>query len=173
MTVHLAAADGAARAASRSCSYALDGAAADHGARLLQTSPSRPSPVRTRSSYHATDVAGNVEAEKTFTVNVDTSKPVTCGLAASVVKGRTATLKYMVTESGPTAGKAAVVIKIKNSTGKVVTTTQRQSGERQRHGVGKVPLQARQGRRTRSTVYATDAAGNAQSKAGSAKLTVK
>jgi len=68
--------------------------------------------------YHATDVAGNVEAEKMLTVNIDTSKPGTSASAASVVRGRTATLKYRVTENFANGGKATVTIKVKNRSGR-------------------------------------------------------
>ena len=123
-------------------------------------------------AYHATDVAGNVEAEKTFTVNVDTSKPVTAAVAASVVKGRTAKLKYRVTESGPSAGKAAVVIKVKNRRGKVVATIKASQVAVNTAVSAKFRCKLAVGVYT-YTVYATDTAGNAQAKAGSAKLTVK
>ena len=122
--------------------------------------------------YHATDVAGNAETEKTFTVNVDTSRPLTSALAASVVKGRTATLKYKVTETGANAGKATVVIKVKNRAGRVVRTIK----------AGSVAVNVTVSRKFTCTlakstytytVYATDLAGNTQSKAGSAKLTVR
>ena len=105
-------------------------------------------------------------------MNVDTSKPVTSASAASVVKGRTATLKYKVTETGANAGKATVVIKVKNRAGKVVKTIK----------AGSVNVNLSLSAKFRCTlakstytyyVYATDVAGNAQSKAGSAKLTVK
>ena len=171
MTLHLAAADGAGESGVKELSYALDGAAATVVA--AEGDLAVPATAGAHAiAYHATDVAGNVEAEKTFTVNVDTSKPVTVAVAASVVKGRTAKLKYRVTESGPTSGKAAVVIKVKNRRGKVVKTIK----------AGQVAVNAAASAKFRCklavgvytyTVYATDTAGNAQSKAGSAKLTVK
>ena len=123
--------------------------------------------------YHATDVAGNAEAEKTFTVNVDTSKPVTSASAASVVRGRTATLKYKVADAAPNAGKATVVIKIKNRCRQGRDDHQGRLEGRQRRALGEVHVHARPRGRTQYYVYATDVAGNAQSKAGSAKLTVR
>ena len=109
--------------------------------------------------YHATDVAGNAEAEKTFTVNVDTSKPVTSALAASVVKGRTATLKYKVTETGASAGKATVVIKVKNRAGKVVKTIKAGQVAVNVTVSAKFTCTLAKGAYT-YTVYATDVAGN-------------
>jgi cytochrome c len=170
MTVHLAAADDAGESGVKELSYALDGVATIVAAEGDATVPTVAGAHAI--AYHATDVAGNVEAEKTFTVNVDTSKPMTSAAAASVVKGRTAKLKYRVTETGPSAGKAAVVIKVRNHRGKVVKTIK----------ASQVTVNAAVSAKFRCklavgvysyTVHATDTAGNAQSKAGSAKLTVK
>ena len=95
VTVRLAAADGESGVAE--LSHALDGATPTVGAATAVVVV----PAVDGSHmimYHATDVAGNVEAEKMLTVNIDTSKPATSASAASVVRGRTATLKYKVTD---------------------------------------------------------------------------
>jgi hypothetical protein len=169
MTVHLAAADG--ESGVKELSFALVGAAATVVA--AEGDLAVPATAGAHAiAYHATDVAGNVEAEKTFTVNVDTSKPVTSAAAASVVKGRTAKLKYRVTESGPNSGKTAVVIKVRNHRGKVVKTFKASQVAVNTAVSAKFRCKLAAGVYT-YTVYATDTAGNAQSKAGSAKLTVK
>lgn len=171
VTVHLAASDGAGESGVEELTYALDGAAPTTVAAAADVVV--PAVAGTHTIvYHATDVAGNVEVEKTLTVNVDTSKPVTSASAASVVKGRTATLKYKVTETGASAGTAAVVIKIKSRTGKVVATLRASQVNVNVTATAKFTCKLAKGVYT-YTVYATDAAGNAQSKAGSAKLTVK
>jgi hypothetical protein len=124
--------------------------------------------------YWAQDVNGNVEAQHTVTFEIvkDTVKPVTSATAASVVRGRTATLKYMVSDAAPNKGTAAVSIKIKNSRGNVVKTINKAS----------VAVNVALSAKFRCTlakgaykyyVYATDVSGNAQSKVGSARLTVK
>jgi cytochrome c len=170
MTVHLAAADGAGESGIKELSYALDGAAATVVAAEGDVAvPAIAGPHAI--AYHATDVAGNVEADRTFTVNVDTSKPVTSAVAASVVKGRTVKLKYRVAESGPSAGKAAVVIKVKNRRGRVVKTIKASQVTVNAAVSAKFRCKLAVGVYT-YTVFATDAAGNAQSKAGSAKLIV-
>lgn len=126
-------------------------------------------------SFQAADVAGNIEAVKTLTINVDTVRPRTAApYAASVARGRTATLRYKVTDPAPCAGKAAVVIKIKNSAGKVVKTLRIA-----RIGVGVVKTKSFAVPRTwkpgtyRFVVYATDVAGNTQARVGSNRLVVR
>jgi hypothetical protein len=171
VTVHLAAADGANESGVKELSYTLDGAAPTKAAATADVAV--PAAAGAHAIvYHATDVAGNAEVEKTFTVNVDTSKPVTSASAASVVKGRKATLKYKVTETGANAGKAAVVIKIKSRTGKVVATLTASQVTVNVTASAKFTCKLAKGVYT-FTVYATDVAGNGQAKAGSAKLTVK
>ncbi len=124
-------------------------------------------------AYSATDVAGNVEAKKTITVNVDTSRPTTSApSAASVVRGRTATLKYRVRDAAPNGGKAAVVIKVKNRAGKVVKTLKTGKVAVNKTLSKKFTCKLAKGRYTFS-VYATDLAGNTQAKVGSNRLVVK
>ena len=83
-----------------------------------------------------------------------------------------ATLRYKVGDAAPTKGTATVVIKVKNRAGRVVTTIK--AGAK----TVNAPLTAKfRCTRAKGTykyyVYATDASGNYESKAGSAKLTVK
>lgn len=124
--------------------------------------------------YWAQDVNGNVEAQKTveFEIVADAVGPVTSAKAVSVRKGRTATLKYKVSDAEPNKGTATVSITIKNAKGKTVKTIK----------AGVKNVNADQTAKFRCTlakgayryyVYATDAAGNAQSKIGYARLTVK
>ena len=60
--------------------------------------------------YWAQDVNGNVETQHTLTFEIvaDTVAPVTSATAVSVVKGRTATLKYKVSDAEPNKGTATV-----------------------------------------------------------------
>jgi hypothetical protein len=172
--VHLVAADGADESGMMQLSYALDGAAP-----TLVTSGDFAADVTVPATdgahaivFQATDVAGNVEDQKTLTVNVDTKKPTTTASAATVVRGRTATLKYRVTDAAPNGGKANAVIKVKNRSGKVVKTITAKLVTVNAAQSAKFKCTLAKGAYT-FAVYATDVAGNAQSKVGSAKLTVK
>jgi hypothetical protein len=124
--------------------------------------------------YWAQDVNGNVEAQHTvdFEVIADTAAPVTSARAVSVRRGRSATLRYKVIDTEPTKGTATVSISIKNRRGKTVKTID----------AGVKSVNADRTSKFRCTlakgaykyyVYATDAAGNKQSKAGYGRLTVK
>jgi len=174
--VDLSAADGAGESGVKQISYALDGAAPTVTAAATAAATLTIDATTVNGPhalvYQATDVAGNVEVAKTLTINVDTKKPTTSApAAASVVKGRTATLKYKVTDALPNGGKATVKIVVKSGT-KAVQTVK----------VGKVlvnkTLYAKFGcslarGKYKFFVYATDTAGNVQAKIGANTLTVK
>jgi hypothetical protein len=122
----------------------------------------------------AQDINGNVEAQQTvaFEILEDTVKPTTSAWAVAVLKGRVATLKYKVADAQPTKGTAAVSIKIKNRAGKVVATIK--AGTKTVNVPVATKFRCGLARGTyKYYVYATDASGNAQSKVGSARLTVK
>lgn len=125
--------------------------------------------------YGATDDRVIVAPDQTITVNVDTRKPATAApSSAAARRGAAATLKYRVDDTTPCAGTAVVTIKIRNGAGTIVKTLRLGS---------KCVGTLRSARFTvpatwkacayRFTVYATDAAGNAQAKAASNRLTVK
>ena len=91
----------------------------------IPTAKDTPLAVGTHKlKYWAQDINGNVEAQHTVTFEIvaDTVAPTTSATATSVVRGRTATLKYKVSDAEPTKGTAVAVIKIKNRAGKVVKT---------------------------------------------------
>ena len=127
----------------------------------------------TTYACRSTDSRGNVEDPGTFVVRIDSRPPKTkARAAASCKKGRTATLKYKVLDPLPGSEAATVTIDIVNRRHKVVMTLP----------LGEIP--SNQAMTTRVTctlakgaytykVYAVDLAGNAQTKAGSAKLTVR
>lgn len=177
--VALVAADEMGGSGTASVSFAWDGAqatvvsaaSADAGLTVDAATTNGPHAL----TYHALDVAGNAETTKTLTVNVDTVKPTAVApSSATATRGRTATLRYKVTDAAPNAGKATVVIQIKNSAGKVVKTLKVGVVS---IGVVKtksfaVPRTWRAGT-YKFYVSATDAAGNAQAKIGSNKLVVK
>jgi hypothetical protein len=122
--------------------------------------------------YRSTDAAGNVEPAKSATVKIDSAKPTTKAFAATVRRGRTVKLGYQVSDALPGCGRAAVTLKIYRGT-KVKTTIKIKTAS---------ACNVKQLYKWRCTlakgsytlkVYATDLAGNAQSKVGGARLTVK
>ena len=124
--------------------------------------------------YWAQDVNGNVEAQQTVTFEIlkDTVKPTTTAYAASVIRGRTATLRYKVRDAQPTKGTATAVIKIKTRSGKVVKTIN--AGSKAVNTVLSVKFRCTLTKGTyRFYVYAIDASGNKQAKVGYNKLTVR
>ena len=122
----------------------------------------------------AQDINGNVEAQQTITFDIvaDTVAPTTSATAVSVVRNRTATLKYKVSDADPNKGTADVVIKIKNSRGRVMRTITADDRAVNVALTAKFRCTFAKGV-YKYYVYATDAAGNVQSKAGYAKLTVR
>lgn len=123
--------------------------------------------------YWATDNASNIESTHSLTVNIDTVKPTTATLgAASVKRGKTATLNYRVDDALPNAGSAAVVIKVKSSTGKVVKTLKLASKPVNIAGAATFTCKLAKGKYT-FFVSATDTAGNVQANIAKNKLVVK
>jgi hypothetical protein len=174
--VTLTATDNAGGSGIASITYAVDGGApvtVPGGTTQVTVPDSGTANGPHTLTYHATDIATNVESQRSLTVNLDTVGPATQGLAAaSVTKGKTATLKYQVNDAAPSAGNAKVVIKVKTGAGKVVKTL----------NLGSRPVNAAQSAKFKCLlakgkykffVYATDAAGNVQTTIGSNKLTVK
>jgi hypothetical protein len=124
--------------------------------------------------YYSTDVAGNAEAAKSITVRVDSSKPRTRAFAATARKGRKVKLVCRVNDARPGCGRAAVTFKIS-------TAAKRPKLVRTIRLAGSQACNARITYTWRCAlkrgayvlkVFATDIAGNAQRKAGSALLTV-
>ena len=124
-------------------------------------------------SYFATDKVGNVEAAHAVTVRMDTRRPQTAAPSrASVRRGQTARLQYIVNDQAPNGGTAAVTVKIRNQKHKVVRTLTLGS---QRVNVilrASFRCSLRPGR-YRFSVYATDLAGNRQASVGSNRLVVR
>ncbi len=124
-------------------------------------------------TYWSTDAAGNAEAAIPAVVRIDTRKPTTrAPSSAAVTRGRTVKLRFVVADRAPCAGTAAAKIVVKNARGRTVKTIK----------VAKVKVGAKSTVKFRCKlvrgkykflVYATDAAGNAQSKIASNRLTVR
>ena len=126
-------------------------------------------------SFQSVDVDNNAEDPQTRLVNIDTRKPTTQAPAAATVRrGHTVRLRYKVSDASPNGGTASVTIKIQNAARKVVKTlalgTQNVGGALS--AKFKVPSGWKAGTYT-FRVYATDTAGNRQSKIASNKLIVR
>ena len=124
-------------------------------------------------TYHATDAAGNAEAEQALTVNVDSVRPSTrAPHSASVRRHHTATLAYEALDATPNGGMASVVITIKNSRGRTVKTLH--LGQKPVNTLLKATFRCSLRAGTyRFFVQATDAAGNTQSNIASQTLKVR
>jgi photosystem II stability/assembly factor-like uncharacterized protein len=127
-------------------------------------------------AFTATDSLGLAQFDQTTSFKIDTRRPSTqAPYAATAARGRTATLKYKVVDARPGTDAATVTIKVRNIAGKVVRTLgpfkSRLVNERLA-ATFRVPRTWRAGT-YRFLIYATDDAGNTQSKVGSNRLTVK
>jgi hypothetical protein len=122
-------------------------------------------------TYWSTDKAGNSETTKTVAVKTDSQAPTTIAYAATVKRNKKVSLCYKVKDSVPGSGKASVTLKIfrgaklKRTIGAGVCATNVRTSYHWRCTLAKGAYTIK--------VFATDQAGNAQVKVGSAKLTVK
>jgi beta propeller repeat protein len=104
-------------------------------------------------------------------VNIDKTRPVTTAYGASVKKGKSVKLGFKVGDASPGCGQARATLriylgkKLKKTLKPPVCATNAKTTLSWKATLAK-------GRYTLK-VYATDAAGNAQSKVGSAKLTIR
>jgi photosystem II stability/assembly factor-like uncharacterized protein len=123
--------------------------------------------------YWSVDNAGNAEAAKSCTVKIDTRKPTTkAPYSLAVRRGQTAKLRYVVADRAPCAGTAAAKIVIKNAKGKPVKTIKVKKVKTGVTATVKFRCKLAKGK-YRFFVYGTDAAGNAQSRIASNRLTVR
>jgi hypothetical protein len=119
----------------------------------------------------AADAAGNVSRARVVTVRIDTRRPQPrAAWAASVVRGRAASLRFYVSDPRPGSPSATVTVKVRTPGGRSVKTMV------VRGPVGK-SLSARfvcwlAPGSYRFMVYATDAAGNTQAATASNRLRV-
>jgi len=123
------------------------------------------------------DTVGNVEDKtnpnNTVAVMIDTKAPATLATkAASVIRGRVASLRYKVTDTRPGSPTATVTIKIKNSHGRVVKNLKLGTQIENIALVAHFKCRLAAGK-YRYCVHATDQAGNKQANVASNKLIVK
>jgi hypothetical protein len=119
--------------------------------------------------YRSADNAGNIEAQKSCQVNIDTVGPVCTAKNASVKKGKRCTLHFAVYDV--TSPQVQFTVKVKTSSGvtkKTVTSTWTSANSGFRWWF---TCTLKKGT-YRYYVYAKDMAGNSQSVAASAKLKV-
>jgi hypothetical protein len=122
--------------------------------------------------YWSVDRAGNSEAAKSLTVKIDTRRPTArAPYAASVVRLRTAKLRFVVKDTAPCAGSAKARIVVKNAHGRVVKTV-RKTVKTGLTSTASFRCRLAKGK-YRFYVYATDPAGNRQVKVASNRLTVR
>ena len=121
--------------------------------------------------YRSTDVAGHAEAVKTLAVKIDGQRPRTSAYRARVVRGKRVRLAYNVSDALPGSEKAKVTLKLFK--GRALKKTFK---------LGVRAANLKQSTSWRCTlargrytlkVYATDIAGNKQSRVGTARLTVR
>jgi hypothetical protein len=122
-------------------------------------------------SYRSVDNAGNVETPKTVTVDIDTHPPTPQLRAASARHGRLAQIAYRVLDPAPCAGTASVTLAIRSASGRLAARLRMPSAK-----TGVWLTQRYRCRLKRGTysvlAYATDAAGNGQTKVARARLSV-
>jgi photosystem II stability/assembly factor-like uncharacterized protein len=124
-------------------------------------------------AFRGVDAAGNHGAKDSIRVMVDTHAPTTLApSAASVKRGGTVSFKFKIKDPAPNAGWASLIVKIRKLNGKLVGTSK--SARVDVNKALSLPVHCTLPRgRYRFYVCAKDAAGNAQSKTGSNRLTVR
>ena len=123
--------------------------------------------------YYSKDAAGNQEAARKFTARIDTRRPGTrAPYAASVIRGRYATLKCKIVDAKPCATKATLKLVVKNSRN-VVKWQHKYTSAKVNVLLAKRFLCKLAPGKYRFFVYATDRAGNVQTKVAYNRLTVR
>jgi hypothetical protein len=173
--LRLTATDGTFSSGVASTQYSLDGGSTwTKGTALTVPAPADHSNDGLHAVlYRSTDKAGNVEKTRSVGVGVDTRRPTPLAASAAGVKrGHTATLRYSVSDPRPGAPSATVTIRIRNAAGRLVkrAVLRRRAVNRalRYRFVCALPRGS-----YRFSVYATDAAGNAQMAAASNTLSVR
>jgi hypothetical protein len=149
----------------------IDGRAWTDGAAATVEAPANHSWDGTHTVYfRSLDNAGNLEANQSLKVRIDTRGPAcSAPSAASAVQGSYATLKYRVSDA--LSSQATVTIKVKAGSRTVKTIS---LGKRYTNKALSYRLKCVYAPKTyRYYVYAKDLAGNNQAKVGVNTLTVK
>jgi hypothetical protein len=132
--------------------------------------------LRPPTTPSSTDEAGNVEGEKTSSIQFDvapkdTTAPMTIAQPVTLKRGKTARLKFIVVDPPYSCGKADVRIEIRKG---LVTSRQLDvpGVATNKQCVCRLKVTLRKGRYN-YRVLATDAAGNVATDIAVARLTVK
>jgi TolB protein len=151
--------------------YQLDAGAWTAGTTLTVPAPADHSGDGLHTvAYRSLDGAGNTEAAKSLTIRIDTLGPTTAGKAAVGRKGKAITLKYRIADAqSPQATDVALTVK--TAKGKVLKRFS--LGSTATNTWFSVKWTPKAKGSYRYSVSAKDLAGNSQSKAGVAKVTVK
>lgn len=171
VTVQLDATDEPGGSGVASVTYAVDGGSPVPVAGAAASVPLETSGAHT-VSFFATDAAGNTEAVRSVSVNIDMAKPQPqAPRAAKVRQKRTAVLRYRVVDEAPNGGTADVVIVVRDKRGRTVKRLVLPDR------AVNAPLTARFACTLslgtyRFRVSATDAAGNPQTTVATQKLWV-
>jgi C1A family cysteine protease len=156
--------------ADRTIHYTLDGGATWS----TSTAASVDVPVTSEGAHHVQFYvldSLNGEGPHDGWVNIDTRKPLTKAVKASVRKGRKVTLKFRVTDAMPGCGKAVLRLQIRKQTKVVKTIALGTKGTNAALGC-RYTARLRKGTYT-WRVLATDIAGNAAATIRSARLVVR
>lgn len=123
--------------------------------------------------FRSYDNSGNVEKLRRFTVNIDTRRPTTRVLSGTRVRrGRTAKVRFAVSDPGFSARRARVRLQVRDRRGKVVATYDAGRRKTNRRDTFRFRCTLRRGTYT-VRVLARDLAGNAQRRAQSAVFVVR
>jgi len=133
----------------------------------------------TTCQYRSIDVVQNAESAKTFTVRIDTAPPAAAVTAlsakvAAAKKGKTLIVKVAIADPPPSCGTARLVLTLAGA-GNTTLATRIFAGEPTNRALSLAWKLSRTLPRGRYSISAraTDAAGNAQTAAGTAGLTVR
>jgi hypothetical protein len=122
--------------------------------------------------YYSTDYDGDTEPMRSCTVGIDTRPPkVVANWAATVRRGHTASLRYVVDDPRPGSPTATVTIRVVTLKGRLVKKLSASQVAVDTKLITRFVCNLAKGT-YRFFVYATDAAGNPQTKIGSERLTV-
>jgi hypothetical protein len=171
VTLTLSAADNSGGSGVATTHYKIDSGTWNEGATVAVPAPVNHSDDGVRTvSFYSVDAASNVEVTKSVTVKIDTTGPVTSGKNASGKKDRAIKLSYCASDVlSPQITRLTVIVK--NSHGKVVKSFS--LGNRTNKKWYTVSWTTNTAGTYRYTITAKDLAGNQQTRAGSAKITVK
>jgi len=123
--------------------------------------------------YRSVDDNGDLETTRSCAVGIDTRRPrVVANWPAAVSRGQTASLRYVIADPRPGSPTATVTVRIVSAKGRLVKTLRTAHAPVDRRLAARFVCHLAKGT-YRFRVSASDAAGNAQSKVASERLTVR